>query len=186
MALKTTNFPPQTTRRPRMSLSRTQIDRGPPLDQGRRHPEVDHDDRFEGTKEGPESVLPWTIDKRQSILAALALGAEGVQVGNRFIACRECVAHPNYKQAIVGGSEIDTRLFDLGAFRLRAVRTSFTDRIDEDPSLLQKGFSAEGMRGSWLQGDLDAGVLPAGENVGLIRDIPSVSDIIDEMIRGAE
>lgn len=118
--------------------------------------------------------------------AAMALGAEGVQVGTRFIACRECIAHQNYKQAIVDRAETDTGLVNMGAFQIRAIQTPFIDRIAEDPSVLQKGFFGEGLEASWLEGDLNAGVLPAGENIGLIRDIPSAADIINEMIKGAE
>lgn len=118
--------------------------------------------------------------------AALALGAEGVQVGTRFIACRECIAHTNYKKTIVEKAETDTGLINMGAFQIRAMQTPFIDKIKEDPSLLSKGFSGEGMEESWLKGDLSAGVLPAGETIGLIRDIPGAAEIIIEMIKGGE
>ncbi len=62
--------------------------------------------------------------------AALALGAEGVQVGTRFIATKECIAHGNYKNLIVEASELGTILINLGRFQVRALRTGLTERIE--------------------------------------------------------
>ncbi len=118
--------------------------------------------------------------------AALALGASGVQVGTRFIASRECTAHSNYKEAIVAQSEIDTRLANLGPFQVRALNTPLIDKIRQDPSLIGKGFSEEGLEASWVKGDMEAGLLPAGENIGLIHNILSVTEIMNEMITGGE
>ena len=115
--------------------------------------------------------------------AALALGAAGVQVGTRFIASRECIAHQNYKEAIVSRAEVDTRLANMGPFQIRALNTPFVDKIKEDPSLMQKGFSEAGLEDSWVKGDMDAGLLPAGENIGLIHNVPSVAEIIEEMLK---
>jgi enoyl-[acyl-carrier protein] reductase II len=114
--------------------------------------------------------------------AALALGASGVQVGTRFIATKECIAHRNYKEAIVGQSETGTGLLNMGAFQIRALRTHFAEKAFADPSAAGAGFSGKGIEESWLQGDLGAGILPAGEVAGLIHDIPSVTDIIEEMV----
>jgi len=117
--------------------------------------------------------------------AALALGAEGVQVGTRFIASRECIAHSIYKETIIAQSEVDTRLANMGPFQVRALNTPFIDKIQNDPSLLGK-VGERGLEDSWIDGDLDAGMLPAGENVGLIHDIPGVAEIIEEMLKGGE
>lgn len=115
--------------------------------------------------------------------AALALGAAGVQVGTRFIATKECIAHQNYKNAVVDLNESSTQLINLGAFRVRALSTPFAEKLLSDPSQTGGGFSGQGIEESWLKGDMDAGFLPAGEVTGLIKDIPSVKDIIDEMIQ---
>jgi len=114
--------------------------------------------------------------------AALALGASGVQVGTRFIATKECIAHQNYKNAVVDLNESSTQLINLGAFQVRALSTPLAEKILSDPSQAGGGFG-QGIEESWLKGDMDAGVLPAGEVTGLIKDIPSVKDIIDEMIK---
>lgn len=118
--------------------------------------------------------------------AAFALGAEAVQVGTRFIATRECIAHANYKDTIIAQSEVDTRLTNMGPFQIRALNTPLVEKIKQDPSLLGKGFSETGLEDSWVKGDLDAGLLAAGENVGLIHDIPTVAEIIAEMLKGGE
>ncbi|MBU2644976.1 nitronate monooxygenase [bacterium] len=115
--------------------------------------------------------------------AALALGAGGVQVGTRFIVSRECIAHANYKEAIVARTETDTGLLNMGGFQIRALRTPLTEKMVNDPSLLQKGFSGAGIEESWLQGDLDAGILAAGEVIGLIHNVLTVREIIEEMIK---
>ena len=73
--------------------------------------------------------------------AALALGADGVQVGTRFIACKECIAHSNYKDAIVNQPETGTGLVNMGPFQIRALNTPLAQRIREDASLLGSGFS---------------------------------------------
>ncbi len=118
--------------------------------------------------------------------AALALGASGVQVGTRFIACKECIAHGNYKGAIVDYAETDTSLLNLGGFQVRAMNTPLTKRLMADPSLIQQGFSEAGTEDSWVKGDLEAGFLPAGEVIGLIHNIPTVREIIEEMIQGGK
>jgi len=114
--------------------------------------------------------------------AALALGAAGIQVGTRFIACRECIAHQNYKDLIVGQGETGTGLLNMGAFQIRALRTPLSEKAMADPATVGKGFSGEGIEASWLEGDVDAGILPAGQVAGLIHGIPSARDIIEEMV----
>ncbi len=115
--------------------------------------------------------------------ASLALGASGVQLGTRFIASKECVAHSNYKNGLVEMDEVGTGLLNMGAFQVRALRTPLGEKVINDPSLASSGFSGKGLEESCVRTDLEAGVLPAGEVIGLIHDIPTVKEIIDEMIR---
>jgi enoyl-[acyl-carrier protein] reductase II len=113
--------------------------------------------------------------------AALALGAEGVQVGTRFIATRECAAHSNYKSLIVESSITETGLVNMGRFRIRALKTSLVQGLLRGETLPDNLFTPPAMRGAWLDGQLEAGLLPAGEIAGLISDTPSVAEIIGEM-----
>ena len=110
------------------------------------------------------------------------LGAQGVQVGTRFIATKECVAHDNYKDTIVEAKETGTGLVDMGRFRIRALRTPLVDRMLKGEANSGQAFAGESIEASWLKGDLEAGVLPAGEITGLISEVLSVKEVIHEMV----
>ena len=114
--------------------------------------------------------------------AALALGAEGVQVGTRLIATKECIAHSNYKNTIVESLETGTGLVNMGRFQIRALRTPLVEKILEGKQATAHGFSGPAVEESWIKGDLDAGILPAGQVSGLISRIPSVKEVIEEMV----
>ena len=115
--------------------------------------------------------------------ASLALGAEGVQVGTRFIATRECIAHTAYKDIIVQSAETGTELLDVGRMRVRALNTPLVQKITAGAPVEDAVFDERAMEGSWLHGDADAGVLPAGQISGLISGVASVKKIIEEMVR---
>ncbi len=114
--------------------------------------------------------------------AAIALGAEGVQVGTRFIATKECIAHGNYKKLIVEAGELATVLINLGRFQVRALRTGLAERIEGGEIDAMSVFGGSTMEDSWLKGDLDAGILPAGQISVLVKDVLSVKEVIREMV----
>ncbi len=114
--------------------------------------------------------------------AALALGAEGVQVGTRFIASTECIAHENYKNLIISSSETGTGLINMGRIQVRALITPLVERILAGEPVDPGRFGDEAMVKSWINGDTEASSLPAGEIAGLIHSIASVQEIIDEMV----
>ena len=116
--------------------------------------------------------------------AAFALGAKGVQVGTRFIASQECIAHLNYKEALCNAKETDTALINRGKIRVRAVRTPLAEELIDKP--IDEAFSSvPGSREeAWVKGDLDAYVLPAGQITGMIKEVKSVREIIEEMVGG--
>ena len=116
--------------------------------------------------------------------AAFALGAQGVQVGTRFIATKECIAHNNYKDTIVAAPETGTGLVDLGRFRIRALQTKLVEGMIQGTKDTDKAFSGRAVEESWLKGDLEAGVLPAGEVSGLISSVATVRELISEMVSG--
>ena len=113
--------------------------------------------------------------------AALALGAEGVQVGTRFIATQECIAHTVYKDIIVQSAETGTELLDVGRMRVRALNTPLVQKITAGEDVGNAVFG-EAMEESWLRGDTDAGVLPAGQISGLVSGVATVKDIVEEMV----
>jgi len=129
------------------------------------------------------------IGDGRGILAALALGAEGVEMGTRFIATKECVhAHAAYKEAILKGTEQDTAVIKrtLGA-PARVVRTPGSDHILQ---LEQEGagyeqlkpfISGENNRTFIYDGDEQKGFGWAGQVIGLIQDVPSVQELFTRM-----
>ncbi len=114
--------------------------------------------------------------------AAIALGAKGVQVGTRFIATRECIAHENYKNLIVESSDLGTVLISAGRFQVRALRTVLTERIQGGETDAMSVFGGPAMEDSWIKGDLDVGILPAGQISVLVKDILPVKEVIREMV----
>ena len=127
----------------------------------------------------------------RGMAAALALGAEGVNMGTRFFATREAPVHDNIKQALVSANERDTRLM-LRSFRntTRVLRNAVSEAVvarERQP----EGCVFEDVR-PWVvgtrgrdalqSGDVDGGVIAAGQVVGLIHDIPSCAELIERMV----
>jgi len=115
--------------------------------------------------------------------AAFALGAKGVQVGTRFIASKECIAHQNYKSALCEGRETDTLLIERGKVRVRVIRTPLAEELGQGISDMTFTFSPNSLEEAWIGGDLAANTLPAGEIAGMVEDVRSVREIIEEMVR---
>ncbi|MEX2707229.1 MAG: NAD(P)H-dependent flavin oxidoreductase [Candidatus Freyrarchaeum guaymaensis] len=129
----------------------------------------------------------------RSFLAALALGAEGVVMGTRFVATEECIAHPKIKEWIVNAKDNDTILMGK-AYRL-ASRLAKNKPALMAQEMEAKGASLEevlpvisGAKGkeAWMEGEIDAGVLSMGMVVGRIDRILTVKEVIDEIINGAK
>ncbi|MHB1134503.1 MAG: NAD(P)H-dependent flavin oxidoreductase [Chloroflexota bacterium] len=126
------------------------------------------------------------------LAAALALGAEGVEMGTRFVATQECVAHPNYKQALVAAKETDTVVIERSVGRPgRALRGPFTEQIlaleargaGLDELLPYVGH--ESNTRAALEGHMAEGFAWAGQGVGLITDVPTVADLMARIMREA-
>lgn len=129
----------------------------------------------------------------RGLAAALALGAEGVSMGTRFVATKECPIHDNVKAALVDASERDTRLLMRTLKNTaRFLRNDNTERVLEIESRPGTGINdikqfVSGLEGQKMieSGDLESGVLSAGQVVGLIRDVPTVKELIDRMVSDA-
>ncbi|MBW1790557.1 MAG: nitronate monooxygenase [Deltaproteobacteria bacterium] len=115
--------------------------------------------------------------------AAFALGAKGVQVGTRFIGSKECVAHQNYKRALCEGRETDTLLIERGKVRVRVIRTPLAEELGQGISDTTFSFSPNSLEEAWIGGDLGANTLPAGQITGMVKDVRSVREIIEEMVK---
>lgn len=129
----------------------------------------------------------------RGLVAALALGAEGVVMGTRFLATQECPVHPKFKEWLVRASERDTVLTMRSVQNThRVLRNKATEELLK---LEARGASLEEMmtfigrdatRRVMFDGDLDAGQAVAGQAVGLIHDIPTVKELIDRIVGEAE
>lgn len=127
------------------------------------------------------------VDGR-GILAALSLGAEGVQIGTRFAATIESSAHENYKQEIIKSGDQDTVLVfkKIGLVRLIkndfAIRAMRAESNGWDENQLRELLGIKRERLGIFEGDLVEGELEAGQGVGLINDIPTVRDLFHRLI----
>ena len=131
----------------------------------------------------------------RSLVAALAMGAEGMNMGTRFIATKEAPVHDNVKKAILAASELDTRLV------MRPLRN--TERVLNNDAV-ERLLKIEQEKGEDLkfediyeqvagvyprimsEGDMDAGAWSCGMVAGLISDIPTCQDLIDRIMSEAE
>lgn len=131
----------------------------------------------------------------RSLVAALALGAEGMNMGTRFIATKEAPVHENVKQAIVAASELDTRLIMRGLRNTeRVLSNAGVERLLEIER--EKGASLkiedifEQVAGIYPkvmgEGHMEAGAWSCGMVAGLIRDVPTVRELVDRIMAEAE
>ena len=128
------------------------------------------------------------IGSGKAMLAAFSLGAEGVQIGSRFVASQECSAHTNFKDAVVESKEGDTMLSLKQLTAVRLLNNNFYqkvveaenrgDSIEELRELLGRGRSKRGM----FEGDLQEGELEIGQVSSMINEIKPVKEIRDEII----
>ena len=131
----------------------------------------------------------------RSLVAALALGAEGMNMGTRFIATKEAPVHENVKQAIVAASELDTRLIMRGLRNTeRVLNNAGVERVlameREKGDALTIADIHDQVAGIYpkvmLEGDMEAGAWSCGMVAGLIHDVPSVKELIDRIMREAD
>ncbi|HSS00078.1 MAG TPA: nitronate monooxygenase family protein [Kofleriaceae bacterium] len=130
----------------------------------------------------------------RSLVAALALGADGMNMGTRFIATQEAPVHDNVKRAIVAATELDTRLVMRPLRNTeRVLKNAAVDRLLEKERTLGANLQLADIipeiAGVYprimLEGDLDAGAWSCGMVVGLIHDIPTVKQLIDRIMAEA-
>ncbi|HWR93197.1 MAG TPA: nitronate monooxygenase family protein, partial [Desulfobacterales bacterium] len=130
----------------------------------------------------------------RGLVAALALGADGMNMGTRFVATQEAPVHPNLKQTLIRHNETDTRLI------MRSLRN--TERVLHNRAA-DKVLEIEGRGNTQIQdlipyvsglvgkemmedGDMEKGTMAAGQCIGLIRDIPTCRELLDRIMAEAE
>ena len=131
----------------------------------------------------------------RSLVASLAMGADGINMGTRFIATREAPVHNNVKQAIVAASELDTRLVMRPLRNTeRVLSNEAVERILEKEKTLGADLKFEDIieevAGVYprimMEGDMDAGAWSCGMVAGLIDDIPTCRELVDRIMAEAE
>jgi len=129
------------------------------------------------------------IGSGKAMLAAFALGAEGVQVGSLFAASKESSAHDNFKQAIIEAEEGDTRLSMKSLVPVRLLKNDFYRAVEKAEAegasraelleLLGRGRAKKGM----FEGDMEQGELEIGQVASFIHEVKPAAQILDEMWR---
>jgi nitronate monooxygenase len=128
------------------------------------------------------------VDGR-GLIAALALGAGGVMLGTRFIATRESIAPPFFKDAVIAarpGDAVVSAAFT--GLPMRTLRNRFTAEYGATPvlpPLLQSSVADDIFRAAAERGRADYFPMPAGESAGLISDLPSAADVVNHMMEDA-
>ncbi len=128
------------------------------------------------------------IGTGRQMLAAFALGADGVQIGSRFVASIESSAHPEFKRRVIDAKDGDTALILKKVIPVRLLKTRFYEQVKELENagasreqlmeLLGHGRAKKGM----FEGNADEGELEIGQVSGLIREIKPAAEIVEEIV----
>lgn len=124
----------------------------------------------------------------KAMLATMILGADGVQVGSRFVASEESSAHQAFKQVVVDAKEGDTQLTLKELAPVRLIKNKFYNELQElyktapTPEQLKEKLGRARAKRGMFEGDLEDGELEIGQISGLIHTIKTVAEIVDEMV----
>ena len=131
----------------------------------------------------------------RSLVAAMALGAEGMNMGTRFIATQDAPVHQNVKEAIVNATELDTRLIMRSLTNTeRVLNNEAVERLMEKEKALGDDLKFEDIIDEVAgvypkimhEGTMEAGAWSCGMVAGLVNDIPTVQDLINNIMSQAD
>jgi len=121
------------------------------------------------------------------VAALLALGAEAVQLGTRFIATPEASVHENYKRAVLAADVHDTCLVGPASLPIRQLKNAFTQKFDAArPDEREALFKASSLKKAALEGDVEWGKVEAGQSAGLVDDILPAAEIMKRLVEELE
>jgi nitronate monooxygenase len=133
------------------------------------------------------------IANGHTMAAALALGADGVMMASRFMATRECRIHQNIKQALIVAQENDTQLVGKSLhLQCRGLKNELVRKLAEVEAA---GGGLEGMlplmsglrsKAAYVTGEVETGLFTVGQTIGLIDDVPTMSDLLSGMVKDAK
>ena len=128
----------------------------------------------------------------RGVAAALMLGAQGVQVGTRFLAAEECQIHQNYKELVLKAKDTDSAVTGRGTGHpVRQIRSKFTRRVLElesreaDPEEFE-ALTVGSLKKAVVDGNVDEGSFMAGQIAGMVSKIQPAQEIVDEMFGEAK
>ncbi len=153
---------------------------------------IDIVQKFEAETHKAIPVIPaGGIYNGDDIHKFMKLGAAGVQLGTRFVATVECEAHPGFKRRVVEAGAEDAVLYGPPGLVSRGLANPLVQRMIE---LEQAGASAEELlavrgtdraRRGCVEGEVDEGILPSGSGVGLVQALPTVAQLVTDLMDGA-
>jgi enoyl-[acyl-carrier protein] reductase II len=127
----------------------------------------------------------------RGLAAALCLGAIGIQMGTRFIATRESPIHDEYKATLLRLAETETLMVGRKTGPLRVARNACSTRMEEiekttdDAAELRGHIGYQHFPKAALQGDVENGLVVAGQVVGMVKDLPGVAELMERMVEEA-
>lgn len=138
-------------------------------------------------------IAAGAISDGKGLAAALAMGAEGVQIGTRFVATKECIAHPAVKQAILQAGETDTML-TLRSIKaaFRVLRTPNAEKVldlEAHSAGVEEILKISGGEASFRvmrEGQLEEGLISVGQGMGLIEKIMGAGEVIEAIVQEAQ
>jgi len=128
----------------------------------------------------------------RGMAAAIALGADGVQLGTRFVATEECIAHPNYKRAIVEAGDSGTIVTRRTLIPTRSLKNKFTmelsamEKSGTSRDSLQEFIGRGRARNAQIDGDLANGDSYSGSSAGLIKEILPASVVVENLMKSCD
>ena len=121
------------------------------------------------------------------VAALLALGAEAVQLGTRFIATPEASVHENYKRALLAADVHDTCLVGPASLPIRQLRNAFTRKFEAAaPAEREELFKSTSLKRAALEGDVEWGKVEIGQSAGLVEDIVPAAELMKRLVRELE
>ena len=127
----------------------------------------------------------------RGLIAALALGAEGIQMGTRILATKECTVHPNYKEALLKAGDTDTTVTGRSTgLEFRVLKNELSGKIHgmEKAGRAREEIDAVaigGLRRAAVEGDMEKGSVMMGQIAGMISDVRSVRELFDQIMSEA-
>ena len=128
------------------------------------------------------------ISDGRGLAASIGLGASAAYIGTRFVATHECIAHPNFKDAIINAVDTSTAIAEVGSQPLRLLKNKAYLNIYEssngvDPS---ETYGDQSTRASLLDGATDEGLVHCGAGAGVVNEVMSAADVVKTLVQDAD